>query len=72
MLAEIVVLKCKKMFLFEKSDKNVQFNSVSRKFLKFLFVSICVRVRQVAFYLRTEKVIRLKQCPLYGFRFINA
>ena len=31
-----VVLKCKKMFLFEKIDKNVQFNSVSRKFLKFL------------------------------------
>ena len=23
------------------------------------------------FYLKTEKVIRLKQCPLYGFRFRN-
>ena len=36
----VVVLRCK-MFLFEKIDKNVQFNSVSRKFLKLLetFVS---------------------------------
>ena len=29
----IVVLKCKKMFLFEKIDQNVQFNSVSRNSL---------------------------------------
>ena len=40
-----VVLKCKKMFLFEKIDKNVQFNSL------FLGNSwnFCVRVRQGAF-----------------------
>ena len=29
----IVVLKCKKMFLFKKIDQNVQFNSVSRNSL---------------------------------------
>ena len=40
-----VVLKCKKMFPFEKIDKNVQFN--------YLFIgnswNLCVRVRQGAF-----------------------
>ena len=35
----IVALKSKKMLLFEKIDKNFQCNSVSRKFLKLLFVS---------------------------------
>ena len=45
-----VALKCKKMFLFEKIDKNVQFNSV------FLGNSwnCCVRVRQGVFFLTED------------------
>ena len=56
-----VVLKCKKMFLFEKIDGNVLiffFSEIPKIF-------ICVRVRDGAFYLRTENVIRMKQCPLF-------
>ena len=41
----IVVLKCKEMLLFEKIDKNVQFNSLLFGIPK---IFICVRVRQVA------------------------
>ena len=64
------VLKCKKMFLFEKIDKNVQFNYLFlRKFLKLLSVS---KQGRWLFYQRTGKVVRLKQCPLYGFRFTDA
>ena len=43
------------MFLFEKIDQNEH--------------CLCPRKAGGFFYLRTEKVIRLKQCPLYGFRF---
>ena len=33
-------------------------------------IFIIVRVRQVAFFISgLKKVFRLKQCPLYGFRF---
>ena len=38
--------KVKKMFLFEKSEKNVQFNSL---FLGIPKIFICVRVKQMAF-----------------------
>ena len=41
------------MFLFEKIDKNVQFNLL---FLGIPQIFLCVRVRQVVvFYLRNEK-----------------
>ena len=42
----IVALKYKKMFLFEKIDKKIQFNS---RFLGIRETFISVRVRQVAF-----------------------
>ena len=59
----IVVLKYKKMLLFEEIDKNIQFNSL---FLGIRETFISVHVRQVTFfYLRTEKSFPLKQCPLY-------
>ena len=49
----IVVLKYKKMLLFEEIDKNIQFNS--------LFLGICetfvsARVRQVAFFRKDWKM----------------
>ena len=53
-------LKCKKIFPFEKLDKNVQFNSL----ILIPKIFICIRAREVAFYLSTQKVVRLKQCPL--------
>ena len=46
----IVVLKYKKMLLFEEIDKNIQFDSL---FLGILETFISVRVRQVLFYLKT-------------------
>ena len=51
----MLFLKCKKMFLFEKIDKNVQFNSV------FLGIPIffCVCVRQVAFLSEDLKKLSL-------------
>ena len=44
----IVVLKYKKMFLFEKIDKKNQFNS---SFLGIPETFISVRLRQVAFFI---------------------
>ena len=43
----IVVLKYKKMLLFEEIDKNIQFNSL---FLGIREILISVRVRQVTFF----------------------
>ena len=55
------VLKCKKLFLFEKIDKNIQINSLflgnSEKYF------LCPRKAGM------KKVVPLKQCPFYGFRF---
>ena len=59
----IVVLKYKKMLLFEEIDKNIQFNSL---FLGIRETFVSVRARQVAFFIwELKKVARLKQCPLY-------
>ena len=59
------VLKCKKMFLLEKIDKNVHFNHL------FLGNSsnFYLRPRKAGgfFIWGLKKVDRLKQCPLYGF-----
>ena len=43
----IVVLKYKKMLLFEEIDKNIQFNSL---FLGIREILISVRLRQVTFF----------------------
>ena len=43
----IVVLKYKKMLLFEEIDKNIQLNSL---FLGIRETFVSVRVRQVAFF----------------------
>ena len=51
-----IVLKCKKMFLFEKFDKNIQFNSCWCKAGDFFIWGL-------------KKVVRLKQWRLWGFRF---
>ena len=64
----VVVLKCKKMFLFEKIDKNVQFNSVSRNSLNSRF---CPR-EAGGFFIGELKKVRLKQCPFYSFCFRDA
>ena len=53
------------MFLSAKIDKNIQFNSL---FLGIPKIFLYVRVKQVAFFI-WEKVVCLKQCPVYGFPF---
>ena len=59
----IVVLKYKKMLLFEEIDKNIQFNSL---FLGIRETCVSARVRQVAFFnWELKKVVHQKQCPLY-------
>ena len=51
------------MLLFEKIDKNIQFNSL---FLGIRETFNSVRVRQVTFFTRgLKKRFPLKQCPLY-------
>ena len=59
----IVVLKYKTMLLFEEIDKNNQFNSL---FVGIRETFLSTRVRQVVFFIwELEKVVHLKQCPLY-------
>ena len=48
----IAVLRYKKMFLFAKIDKNVQFNSL---FLGIPKMFVCVHLRQVAFLSKNWK-----------------
>ena len=60
----------KKMFLCQKVDKSVQFNSL---FLQIPKMLLCVRIGQVAFFVwGLKRVVCLKQCPLYGFCFNDA
>ena len=58
----IVVLKCKKMFLFEKIEKNVQFNSL---FLRIFKTFICVHVKQVVFQSEDWRKLFLWTSVLY-------
>ena len=65
----IVVLKGKKSFLYEEVDKNVQFNFLFlRNFQNFY---LCPLKAGGFFIWWLKKIVRLKQCPLYGFRFRN-
>ena len=66
----IVVLKCKKMFLFEKIDKNAQFLCFS----EIPEIFICVHVMQVGgFFVQGRKKLSvLKQSLFFGFRFRDA
>ena len=59
----IVVLKYKKMLLFEEIDKNIQFNSLFLG-IRETFISALFETGDF-FYLSTEKSFPLKQCPLY-------
>ena len=55
-----IVRKCKKMFLFEKIDKNAQFNY------------LCPCKSGDFFIWGLQKVVCLKQCSLHGFGFRDA
>ena len=57
----IVVLKYKKIFLFEEIDKNIQFNTL------FLGIHETFISRETGdfFIWELKKVVHLKQCPLY-------
>ena len=60
----IIVLRCKKMFLFEKIENNVQFNSL---FLGIPKILICVLVGGWTFYLRNEKSCPSEEVSSLGF-----
>ena len=63
----VAVLKCKKNFFLRKLT---EMPNLIFCFSEIPKIFICFRVRQVA-YLSEDwtKVVRLKKCPLYGFRF---
>ena len=63
----VVVLKCKKKVLFEKTTEMSTFILCFSEISK---VFICFCVREFAFLCETwKKVVRPKKCPYYGFQF---
>ena len=60
----IVVLKYKKIFLFEEIDKNIQFNTL---FLGIHETFISVRVRQVTFLSENWKKLFIWSSVLFTF-----